>query len=219
MSQPTAIAFGVGSVRGVGGAVCKRFAHQGYHVIVAGRRLAKIDTVVAKITALAVGSAEALPTDVTNEAKVKGEFDRAMNPSTGRERTDVVISDAGNNAVIDFTQLTAAQFDDFWRNDCHSGFLIAREAARRLVPMSQGAVIFKDASGSLRGKPGYVHFTAAKAGLCMISQSMAREPKCIQVAHVVIDGGISSDQLQAVFPDRDVAWTRELNLRPFNESW
>lgn len=201
MSQPTAIAFGVGLVRGVGGAVCKRFAHKGYHVIVAGRRSATIDTVVAKSTDLAAGSAEALPTDVTNEAKVKAEFDRAMNLSTGREPADVVISNAGNNAVIDFTQLTAAQFDDFWRNGCHSGFLIARKAARRRL----GAVIFKDVSGSLRGKPGYAHFTAAKAGLRMISQRMAREPKFIQVAHVVIDGGISSDQLQAVFPDIDVA--------------
>ena len=70
MSQPTAIVFGVGSVRGVGGAVCKSFAREGYHVIVVGRTPAKIDTVVAEITALAVGSAEALPTDVTDETQV-----------------------------------------------------------------------------------------------------------------------------------------------------
>lgn len=153
MSQPTAIVLGVGSVRGVGGAVCKRFAREGYHVVVVGRTPAKIDTVVAEITALGVGSAEAFPTDVTDETQVMAAFDRAMSPGTGREPADVVISNAGNNAVIDFTQLTAAQFEDFWRVGCYSGFLIGREAARRLVPLGRGTVIFTGASGSLRGNP------------------------------------------------------------------
>ncbi|MDF9892923.1 UNVERIFIED_ORG: NAD(P)-dependent dehydrogenase (short-subunit alcohol dehydrogenase family) [Pseudomonas vranovensis] len=113
------------------------------------------------------------------------------------------------------------------------------------MPLGRGTVIFTGASGSLRGKPGYAHFAAAKAGLRMIAQSMAREygPKGIHVAHVVIDGGISGDRLQAVFPDRDLsasdgllgyaiadnywllhrqpksAWTQELDLRPFKENW
>lgn len=247
MSQPTAIVFGVGSVRGVGGAVCKRFAREGYHVIVAGRTLAKIEKVVAEITVSGVGSAEALRTDVTDEAQVIAAFDRAMNPGTGREPADVVVSNAGNNAFIDFTELTAAQFVDFWRVGCYSGFLIGREAARRLVPVGRGTVIFTGATGSLRGKPGFAHFAAAKAGLRMISQSMAREygPKGIHVAHIVIDGGILGDRLQGAFPqmvDRlgpeglleyeaiaenywvlhrqpRSAWTQELDLRPFKESW
>ena len=247
MSHPTAIVFGVGSVRGVGGAVCRRFARAGYHIIVAGRTLAKIEGVVAEITESGVGSAEALRTDVTDEAQVIAAFDRAMNPGPGREPADVVVSNAGNNANIDFTRLTAAQFEDFWRVGCYSGFLVGREAARRLVPMGRGTVIFTGASGSLRGKPGFAHFAAAKAGLRMISQSMAREygPKGIHVAHVVIDGGILGDRLQAAFPERvervdpegllgyeaiaenywllhrqpKSAWTQELDLRPFNENW
>ncbi|MFT3803549.1 MAG: SDR family NAD(P)-dependent oxidoreductase [Burkholderiaceae bacterium] len=247
MRQPTAIVFGVGSTRGVGGSVCKRFAREGYHVIVAGRTPAKIEGVVADITASGIGSAEALPTDVTDEAQVIAAFDLAMAPGPDREPADVVVSNAGNNARIDFTTLSAAQFEDFWRVGCYSGFLVGREAARRLVPLERGTVIFTGASGSLRGKPGFAHFAAAKAGLRMISQSMAREygPKGIHVAHVVIDGGIQGDRLEKAFPDRVAkagpegllgyeaiaenywmlhrqprsAWTQELDLRPFKESW
>lgn len=247
MSQPTAIVFGVGATRGVGGAVCKRFAREGYHVIVAGRTPAKIESVVSDIAASGIGSAEALPSDVTDEAQVIAAFDRAMAPAPDREPADVVVSNAGNNALIDFTTLTAAQFRDFWRVGCYSGFLIGREAARRLVPLGRGTVIFTGASGSLRGKPGFAHFAAAKAGLRMISQSLAREygPKGIHVAHVVIDGGILGDRLEKAFPDRVAkagreglpgyeaiaenywmlhrqppsAWTQELDLRPFKESW
>ena len=65
---------------------------------------------------------------------------------------------------------------------CFAGYLVGREAARRLVPLGRGTVIFTGASGSLRGKPGFAQFAAAKAGLRMIAQSMAREwgPKGIQ---------------------------------------
>lgn len=246
MGKPTAIVFGVGSERGIGGAVCKRFAREGYHVIIAGRTAAKIEE-VAKTIASAGGSAEALPTDVTDEAQVIAAFDRAMNPGEGREPADVVISNAGNNAIIDFQKLTAAQFEDFWRVGCYSGFLVGREAARRLVPLGRGTVIFTGASGSMRGKPGFAHFAAAKAGLRMISQSMAREygPKGIHVAHVVVDGGIDGDRLRGAIPamverlgeegllsvdgivenywtlhkQHRSAWTQELDLRPYKENW
>ena len=102
-------------------------------------------------------------------------FDRAMAPGEGFEPADLVVSNAGNNQHIDFRELTAAQFEDFWRVGCFSGFLVGREAARRLVPLGRGTVIFTGASASIRGKPGFAHFSAAKAGLRMISQSMARE--------------------------------------------
>ena len=102
-------------------------------------------------------------------------------------------------------------------------------------------------SGSLRGRPGFAHFAAAKAGLRAISQSMAREygPLGIHVAHVVIDGGINGERLRTLWQDavaqrgegglleidaiaeaywqlhqqRKSAWTQELDLRPFKESF
>lgn len=247
MTQPTAIVFGAGAVRGIGAAVARRFASEGYHVIVTGRTLAKIEQVVAQITTSGQGSAEALQVDATNEAQIIAAFDRAIDPGQGREPVSVVISNTGNNARIDFTELTAAQFEDFWRVGCLAGFLVGREAARRLVPLGSGTVIFTGASGSLRGKPGYAHFAAAKAGLRMVSQSMAREygPKGLHVAHVIIDGGVFGERLQANAPQRveqlgadgmlDVdaiaanywmlhcqpksAWTQELDLRPYRETW
>lgn len=247
MAQPTAIVFGVGGLNGIGGAVCRRFAREGYHVIAAGRTAAKVEAVVAAIQADGTGSAEFLACDVTHEADVIAAFDRAMNPGSGRAPADVVISNAGNNAFLDFQKLTAAQFEDFWRVGCYSGFLIGREAARRLVPLGRGTVIFTGASGSLRGKPGFAHFAAAKAGLRAVAQSMAREfgPKGLHVAHVIVDGGIDGDRLRGAFPamveklgaegllhPEDIvdnywllhrqarsAWTHELDLRPYKETW
>jgi NAD(P)-dependent dehydrogenase (short-subunit alcohol dehydrogenase family) len=246
MSKPTAVVVGVGAERGLGAALCRRFAHGGYHVLVAGRTAAKIGKVADTLMATG-GSAEPMAIDATREDDVARLFDRAMAPGEGLEPADLVVSNAGNNQRIDFRELTAVQFEDFWRVGCFSGFLVGREAARRMVPLGRGTILFTGASASIRGKPGFAHFSAAKAGLRMISQSMAREygPLGIHVAHAVVDGGIDGDRLRNRAPSliaergedgllgidaiaenywhihrqpRSV-WTQEIDLRPFKEAF
>ena len=246
MNLPTAVVVGVGAEQGLGAALCRRFAAEGHHVLVAGRTPDKIDQVVRTIMA-ARGNAEAIPTDTTREDDVIRLFDRAMAPGDGLEPADLVVFNAGNNRKVDFREVPAALFEDFWRVGCFGGFLVGREAARRLVPLGRGTVIFTGASGSLRGKPGYAQFSAAKAGLRMISQSMAREygPLGIHVAHVLIDGGIDGERLRRARPEsvaargddgllgidaiadtywnihrqRRSAWSQEVDLRPFKEGF
>jgi NAD(P)-dependent dehydrogenase (short-subunit alcohol dehydrogenase family) len=242
----TAVVAGVGAERGLGAALCRRFAAEGYHVLVAGRTPEKIAQVAETIRDTG-GSAESVTADTTREDDVIRLFDRAMLPGDGHEAADVVIFNAGNNRRIDFRELSAEQFEQFWRIGCFGGFLVGREAARRLAPLGRGTIIFTGASASLRGKPGFAHFAAAKAGLRMIAQSMAREygPLGIHVAHVVIDGGINGDRLLSRAPaltkergedgllgieaitdtywnihrQQRSAWTQEVDLRPFKETF
>ena len=244
MGKPTALVVGVGAEEGVGAAVCRRFAAEGYHVVVAGRTRAKIDKVVESLLA-AGGSGEARVLDATQEDQVIALFDHAMALGDGFEPLDVVVFNAGDNRPVPFREVTAELFEAFWRVGCFGGFLVGREAARRLAPLGRGTVIFTGASGSLRGKAQYAQFAAAKAGLRMISQSMAREfgPLGLHVAHVVIDGGINGARLKGAWPaaveargqdgllnvdpiaetywqihrQHPSAWTQEVDLRPFKE--
>ena len=244
MGIPTAVVVGVGAERGIGAAVCRRFAAGGHHVLVAGRTESKIEQVASRIRAEG-GSAQSIVVDTTSEADVERLFDLATAPGEGREPVDVVVFNAGNNQIIDFRSLTAEQFESFWRVGCFGGFLVGREAARRMAPLGRGTVIFTGASGSLRGKPGFAHFAAAKAGLRMITQSMAREfgPQGLHVAHVLIDGGVNGERLRQAIPgmveqrgedgllDVDAiaetywhlhgqprtAWAQEIDLRPYKE--
>ncbi len=245
-AKSTAVVVGVGAERGLGAALCRRFAAEGYHVLVAGRTPEKIAQ-VAKMIGATGASAEAITVDTTREDDVIRLFDRAMSPGDGREPADVVIFNAGINRRIDFRELSAEQFEQFWRIGCFGGFLVGREAARRLAPLGRGTIIFTGASASLRGKPGFAHFAASKAGLRMIAQSMAREygPLGLHVDHVVIDGGISGDRLLIRAPtlskergedgllgieaiadtywnihrQQRSAWTQEVDLRPFKETF
>jgi NAD(P)-dependent dehydrogenase (short-subunit alcohol dehydrogenase family) len=246
MSTPTAVVVGVGAERGLGAALCRRFAAEDHHLLVAGRTHEKIERVARTIRHTG-GSAESMVVDATREEDVVRLFDRAMSPGDGREPSSFVVFNAGNNQRVDFRELTAAQFEGFWRVGCFGGFLVGREAARRLAPLGRGTVIFTGASASLRGKPGFAHFAAAKAGLRMIAQSMAREygPLGIHVAHVVVDGAINGDRIRNRMPtlieergedgllgidaiadtywlihrQPRSAWTQEVDLRPFKEAF
>ena len=136
--KPLAVVVGVGAEQGLGAAVCRRFAAGGHHVLVAGRTPAKIAQVVHTITA-AGGSAEAVPTDATQESQVIALFERAMAPGAGLAPADVVVFNAGNNRKLEFVDVAAAVFEDMWRVGCFAGFLVGREAARRLGPRAAAA--------------------------------------------------------------------------------
>ncbi len=242
MSTPSAIIVGVGAERGLGAALCRLLADKGYHVVIAGRTPAKIEQVAAAIDASG-GSAEAVETDATDEAAVIRLFEHAFAARADIAPPDFIVFNAGINRPIGFREVTAAQFEEFWRICCFGGFLVGREAARHLAPLGRGTVIFTGASASLRGKAGFAQFAAAKAGLRMISQSMAREfgPLGLHVAHTIIDGGIDGERLRSRRPDVDAdgllnidaiaesywhihrqhpsAWTQELDLRPYKENF
>lgn len=246
MSTRSAVIVGVGAEQGVGAALCQRFAAGGYHIFIAGRTRDKIESVAHSIQTTG-GSATAVVTDATDEAAVIALFEQAFAPSTKYAPPDFVTFNAGINRDVPFRDLSAELFEEFWRVCCFGGFLVGREAARRLVPLGRGTVMFTGASASLRGKAGYAQFAAAKAGLRMIAQSMARElgPLGIHVAHTIIDGGINGARLRAhrptivaergedgllgVDPIAETywqihnqprsAWTQEIDLRPFKESF
>jgi len=241
-AQPAAIIVGVGAEAGLGAALCRRFARAGLHVFAAGRTPPRLEAVATTIR-IADGAATAVVTDTTNEAQVIALFDQVEREAGAAP--EVVVYNAGNNMFVDFRKTDAALFEDMWRVGCFGGFLVGREAARRMAPGGRGSVFFTGASGSMRGRPGFAHFAAAKAGLRMIAQAMAREfgPQGLHVAHVIVDGGINGERLRTYVPQfvaakgedglldidaiaeaywqlhvqHPTAWTHEIDLRPAKE--
>ena len=236
------IIIGAGAANGVGGALSRRFSKSGQHVIIAGRTPSKIDALATSIQDSG-GTADALQVDVTSPTDLDKLFEHAK--SNGP--VDAVLFNAGNNAIIPFEELDAETFEAFWRVGCFGGFLTAQRAIPILAAQGYGSLFFTGASGSLRGKANFAHFASMKAGLRMLSQSLAREfgPKGVHVAHFIIDGVIDGDMVRSRFgeyldqlgedgglsPDAIAdaywyvhnqpksAWTHELDLRPFKEKW
>ncbi len=234
----TAVVIGVGPERGLGAQLCKRFAGNGLHVIVAGRTQSAID-VVAKEIASSGGKATAVVTDATNERHIVALFDRA-----GAE-LELAIYNAGNNTPGRIVDMDATYFEQSWRVVCFGGFLFGREAVKRMLPAKNGTLLFTGASASLRGRAGYGAFNSSKAALRTLAQAMAKEYAAdgIHVGHVVVDGAIAGDKIFQRFPDAasredslvsiegivdafeflyrqpQRAWSFELDVRTSKERW
>jgi len=237
-----ALILGVGPEKGLGASISARFAHEGFHVFVAGRTAQSLKRVVHQIRATG-GTATAVVTDATREADVQALFDQVCAVSG---HLDVAVYNAGNNTPGKVMEMDASYFEDAWRVCCFGGFLFGREAARRMLPRG-GTLLFTGASASLRGRAGFAAFNSAKAALRNLAQAMAKElgPKGLHVGHVVVDGGIDGDKLRKGRPEiaermgeerlidlaglADAywflhqqpprAWTFELDLRSKVEPW
>jgi NAD(P)-dependent dehydrogenase (short-subunit alcohol dehydrogenase family) len=238
------IVIGVGASAGLGAALCRRFGREGMHVFPAGRTAERIEAAAAEVRALG-GSATPVITDATRPESVTAIFERVERETGAPPR--VVLYNAGNNAFAPLSEMSDAFFEELWRVCCFGAFLVGREVARRLPPRGEGTVIFTGATASLRARPPFTAFASAKAAERALAAGMARElgPMGIHVAHVIVDGIIDGEQVASRFPQlieergpdgvlspdhiADAffalhaqprsAWSFELDLRPYKESF
>ena len=109
---------------------------------------------------------------------------------------DVVIYNASFRTRGAFTELVPADVEKTIAVSAFGAFLVAQQAAKRMLPDRHGAIFFTGASASVKGYAKSAPFAMGKFALRGLSQSLAREfqPQGIHVAHFVIDGGIRSDR-------------------------
>nr|WP_041788952.1 SDR family oxidoreductase [Rhodomicrobium vannielii] len=240
--QGVAVVAGVGTPNGLGAALARRFASEGLHVIIAGRTLERLEAVAATIRD-AGGVATPVAADVTLDADVRRLFDLADKKNT----LELAVYNVGNNVALPLLETPPDIFESLWKQNAFGGFLFGREAMQRLVSRNKGTLIFTGATASLRARPPFAAFASAKAALRAVAQGLAREfgPEGIHVAHVIIDGVIDGDYARGQFaayveskgkdgllePDaiadaywtlhrqHKSAWTHELDLRPFKETF
>ena len=245
MSQGLGVCLVVGVGDGLGSALARAFADEG-HVVCMTRRARNLDALnlVASSIREGGGVAHAFGVDARSEDEMVELFatiERDIGP------LEVVIFNIGANVRFGIRETTARVFHKVWEMACFAGFLAGREAAKAMVPRGRGTILFTGATASVRGRDGFAAFAAAKHGLRAVAQSMARElgPQGVHVAHVVIDGAVDGvfirenrgnvdDLLEgdSILMPQDIAasfvalhkqprsaWTHEIDLRPWTETW
>ena len=179
----TALIVGVGG--GLSASVARTFAKAGMKIALAARRVADLAPLAKQV------GGEAFACDATKRGDVVrlfGEVDRAFSAP------DVVVYNASYRTRGPFIELDPAEVEKSLAVSVFGGFLVAQEAAKRMLPHKHGAILFTGASASVKGYAQSAPFAMGKFALRGLAQSMARElsPLGIHVAHVVIDGGIRS---------------------------
>lgn len=233
----------VGAGDATGGAIAKRFASEGFIACVTRRSADKLQPLVDAIIAEG-GEARGFACDARKEEDVIAlieDIETRVGP------IEAFVFNIGANVPCSILEETARKYFKIWEMACFSGFLNAREVAKRMVTRQRGTILFTGATAGLRGAAGFAAFAGAKHGIRALAQSMARElgPMNIHVAHVVVDGAIDTDFIRNSFPEKYAtrdqdgilnpehiaenywylhsqprdAWTFELDLRPWNERW
>jgi NAD(P)-dependent dehydrogenase (short-subunit alcohol dehydrogenase family) len=220
----------VGAGPGLSASLTRRLATFGVKVGLAARNTGKL-AAFAKESGALLFTADASNAD--SVAALFSEVDAAIG------EPDIVVFNASARAPGPLAELDSDAVSRALAISAFGGFLVAQQAARRMVPHGNGAILFTGASASVKGFPQSAAFAMGKFALRGLAQSAARElgPKGVHVAHFVIDGAIRSNLRQepADRPDSmldpdaiaqtyiDVlrqprsAWSLEVELRPWVE--
>jgi NAD(P)-dependent dehydrogenase (short-subunit alcohol dehydrogenase family) len=222
----------VGAGEGLSASLARLFAREGIRVALAARKVEKLGALCSETGARAFACNATEPDDVE---RLFGLVEREI------AVPDVVAYNASGRARGAFVDLVATDVAQAIAVSAFGGFLVAQQAAKRMLPNQHGAILFTGASASVKGYPQSAPFAMGKFALRGLAQSMARElsPQGIHVAHFVIDGGIRSaartepsdrpdsmldpDAIAAsywsVMQQPRSAWTWELELRPWVEKF
>src|ERR687898_662291 len=203
MSDSVAAILGVGP--GLGAAVARRFAGEGFGVALMARREESVAGVREEIEG-GGGTALSVSADATDPDSVAAAFERVRGELGAPE---VFVYNAGAFQMGGILELSPEHFDGCFRANCSGAFYGAQQVLPAMVERGRGTIILTGATAALRGSARFAALATGKFGLRALAQSMAREfgPQGIHVAHVVIDGQINTPRLREAQPDREESTT------------
>jgi NAD(P)-dependent dehydrogenase (short-subunit alcohol dehydrogenase family) len=226
------IALIVGAGEGISASLARIFSREGIRVALAARSIEKLGALCTETGARAYACDATKAEDVE---RLFGLVEREIGTP------DVVVYNASGRSRGPFVELVPSEVEQAIAVSAFGGFLVAQQAAKRMLPNKKGAILFTGASASVKGYAQSAPFAMGKFALRGLAQSMARElsPQGIHVAHFVIDGGIRSavraepaDRPDSMLdPDAIAlsywnvlqqprsAWSWELEVRPWVEKF
>jgi NAD(P)-dependent dehydrogenase (short-subunit alcohol dehydrogenase family) len=152
-----------GGGTGIGAAIARRLARDGYGVVVTGRRSGPIEEVAAEIGGLAVVADTGVPED--SERAVAHAVERFGG-------LDALVCNAGIGNDGTLRSLDLAAWDDVLRTNLTGAFLVSRAAIEHLAAR-RGSIVTISSAAGLRASPESLAYCASKAGLQMLTQCLA----------------------------------------------
>ena len=232
MSKVCVVA-GVGP--GNGASCCRRFAAEGYSIVMLARNADYLNSLSAQLP-----DSLAIPCDVRDPEAIGAVFDQ-IHDQVGVP--DVLVYNAGSGEWSNVEETTGDGMESAWRTNTLGLLVASQQVIPAMKSRASGSIVVIGATASLRGGANSTAFASAKSAQRSLAQSMARRlgPMGIHVSYVIIDGIIDLERTRATRPDvpddyylqpEDIAqsvyeltcqhrsaWTFELDLRPFGEKW
>lgn len=231
MAEEVAVVVGVGP--GLSASLARLCAREGMKVAVAARNADKLSDLARETGGRAYSCDASEPEQV---ASLFAQVDSDLGT------LDFVVFNVGHRYRGPIEALEPERVREALMVESFGGFLVAQEAARRMLPRGKGSIFLTGATASVKGYPESTPFAMGKFALRGLAQCLARElaPKGLHVAHFIIDGGIGTtfagkgnDNPPDRWLDPDAiaetylhvhrqhrsAWTWEVELRPWVENF
>src|SRR5262249_29870105 len=233
MANPVVVVTGVGP--GTGAAIARRFSRGGDAVAMLARNGDRLTALEREIE-----RARAYPCDVTDEVALEKTLD-VVCAEHGTPKG--LVPNAVGGAFRNFLEIDPEVLNRNFRVNTMALLHLARRLAPAMAAAGEGAIITTGNTSAIRGKASFAGFAPTKAAQRILAESIAREvgPKGVHVAYVMIDAVIDLEWTRRMFPnapdeffikpaaiaeevwhvahqDRS-AWSFNVELRPFRETW
>jgi len=154
-----------GGGTGIGAAVAERYAAEGAHVVVVGRRREPLDAVAAAIGATAIVA------DAADTAAAQAAIAQVL---TRYGRLDVLVANAGGHGFAPVGETDDAAWESALRANLTTAFTMAREALPALVE-SKGQIVIVSSLAGLFAGPSVAGYTVGKHALIGLTRTLARD--------------------------------------------
>jgi 3-oxoacyl-[acyl-carrier protein] reductase len=187
-----------GGNRGIGRAIAEAFLAQGDRVAVTTRSGGAPDGCLD------------VRCDITDSAAVEAAFAEV---EAAHGPVEVLVANAGITADT----LLLRMSDDDWTSvidtNLSGSFRLAKRAARGMLRLRRGRIIFISSVVGLLGSPGQVNYAASKSGLVGMARSIARELGSRSItANVVAPGFVQTDMTDVLTDDQRAAIKAQVPL-------
>lgn len=189
------VAFITGAARGIGWAIAEAMGAAGATLVLAGRNAQALDDRVATLEKRGV-RASGVPFDVTDRAAAAAALDDA---AARHGRLDILVNNAGIQHREPLVDLGDEAWDRMIETNLTAGFVLARQAARIMVPQGAGRIINTASIMGPSARPTIAAYVAAKGGLAAFTRALAVElgPKGI-TCNALAPGFIATDMTAAL---------------------
>ncbi len=193
MSQERRTAIVTGAARGIGAAVARKLAHDGFAVAVLDLDESACASTVDAIEASG-GRALAVGADVGDEGSVADAVDRVANDLGA---PTVLINNAGITRDNMLFKMTVGDWDSVLNVHLRGAFLMSRAVQKHMVDAGFGRIVNLSSTSAL-GNRGQVNYSAAKAGMQGFTKTLAIElGKFGVTANAIAPGFIETDMTAA----------------------
>lgn len=188
-----------GASRGIGAAVARRLAADGYAVIVNYRREAAAAEAVVESIRAAGGEAVAVGFDVGDRGATEAAIEALL--AADERPIACLVNNAGITADAAFPAMTAEQWEAVIRTTLDGFYNVTRPLTMPMVRQRWGRIISLSSISGIRGNRGQVNYAAAKAGIIGATRALAFElAKRRITVNAVAPGLIATDMIASV-PD------------------